>query len=141
MRLALPNLLPLYSISSGLIVLNQYFLDGFFFSRPSLPLFPYPAHNPPRASCASLPLFRTPRSCPSPPAPGLWSSACCDGLAGASDLEGLGLLVGVVPPLASMCVCIYLMAHNRAIQPCHPSYSTPLLKAVILPRGGGGGDH
>ena len=32
-----------------------------------------------------------------------------------------------------MCVCIYEIAHNRAIWPCHPSHSMPL--ALILPRG------
>ena len=30
-------------------------------------------------------------------------------------------------------VCIYKIAHNRAIRPCHPSHSMPL--ALILPRG------
>ena len=31
------------------------------------------------------------------------------------------------------CVCIYYIAYNRAIRPCHPSHSMPL--AWILPRG------
>ena len=30
-----------------------------------------------------------------------------------------------------MCVCIYEIAHNRAIRPCHPSHSMPLV--LILP--------
>ena len=34
-----------------------------------------------------------------------------------------------------VCVCIYQIAHNRAIRPCHPSHSMPL--ALILPSKGG----
>ena len=37
------------------------------------------------------------------------------------------------PTRACVCVCIYEIAHNRAIRPCHPSHSMPL--ALILPRG------
>ena len=38
----------------------------------------------------------------------------------------------IVPPKVCACVCVYEIAHNRAIRPCHPSHYIPL--ALIHPR-------
>ena len=48
--------------------------------------------------------------------------------------DTLSLLVrSLLGPCMYVCVYIYQLAHNRAIQPCHPSHSTPF--ALILLRG------
>ena len=75
----------LFSRYLGWQLLNQTFLDYVFSCfRPNLPRFPHRIYKSSGVSCASSPLLRPPRSCPSPPVPGLWPSAGCDGLAGAS---------------------------------------------------------
>ena len=100
--------------------MNQPFFVCVFFSfRPSLPRFPSRVYNSFRGFCASLLLFRPPRSCSSPPVPGRWSSTRCDGLAGASGLPAVVAGYLFASPVLS---CLPI----RSLSPLHPHlYSHP----------------
>ena len=79
-------------------------------------------YNSSGVSCTCSPLLRPPQSCPSPPVPGLWFFAGCDGLAGAS-----GLAAGAVgcslasPPLWRLPTHLYyLLKYSQALSLFHP---------------------
>ena len=94
--------------------MNQHSLVYVFISfRSSLPRFLPRINNFCRVSCASSPLLRALRSYPLPAVRGLWSSAGCDGLAGAWDLAALIASYSLTSP-------------SRSRLPTHPYYPRAL---------------
>ena len=99
-----------------------------FPSNPSLPDFSHRVYNSSEIYCASSHLLRPSRLCSSPSVPGLWSSAWCDCLAGASALAtviaGYSLASSAFSCLRTQLYCHFVV--SQVLSPLHPHFYSRL---------------